>query len=524
MKHAKPQTKRSWLKNRIRFIDVIALVLASNCLIMGVYFYASSHSRLTLLIPFFGALVVIIFWFLYRFKNNTYCFVTKKLFPIALVTLSLMYGFAFPPGSVPDEFYHFKASYYYSNLIEHPDNPHLIRAEDEDALAEGGVMSKAISQDSLETIKENIGPFATKNGTTENSKFNDFADSINITGNPPQLKIPAALGILFAKLLGLNSLWLYYFGMIFNLAFGAALIIASVRITPYGQKVFMAIALLPMTLHLLGSHSYDVGTLGLAFLLIALIFRAIEREGEIRDTEVIAIIVTGCLLAPCKVVYTLIVFLIVLVPSSRFSSRRKGIAIKALVILAPFAVVVLFRLSSILTMAGVTQVESQGAIQKYTFGTLLSHPLHTIGLLFGTLHDLGWIYLYSFVGSSLGWFQPNIVAPHYVTIALLMLLGFAIMPSPDDEIVLASRSRIAFSTVFIAVLTAVMVALCVDWTPITNSYIEGIQGRYFLPVAPLLFMGMRGRTICVTRCVAFTLILSFIAIDATYIGYIFARI
>ena len=60
-------------------------------------------------------------------------------------------------------------------------------------------------------------------------------------------------------------------GMLFNLLYGALLIIFSVRITPVGKKVFMAVALLPMTLHLLGSHSYDVGTLGLAFLLTAFI-------------------------------------------------------------------------------------------------------------------------------------------------------------------------------------------------------------------------------------------------------------
>ena len=42
---------------------------------------------------------------------------------------------------------------------------------------------------------------------------------------------------------------------------------------------------------------------------------------------------------------------------------------------------------------------------------------------------------------------------------------------------------------FIGILA--MYSMLILWTPISKDYIEGVQGRYFLPAAPLAFLAIR---------------------------------
>ena len=48
-------------------------------------------------------------------------------------------------------------------------------------------------------------------------------------------------------------------------------------------------------------------------------------------------------------------------------------------------------------------------------------------------------------------------------------------------------------------IALVCMALLLDWTPITTYTINGVQGRYFLPVLPLLFIGMQSDCIKIEK-------------------------
>ena len=532
MTHSSLTDQGSSFSSRIRSIDVISIMLALSCIVMGVFFYTLSDTRSALIIPLFGALFVMLAWAWYRFRGVTDTSVERRMFPIALICLALMYGLVFPPESVPDGVYHYKVSYYCANLIGHSDNPHLIRAEDEELLSIANGVPVIVDKSSISPIKRNLSAFDSNEELIENADYSAFVDGLNITSTFVQQKLAPALGVFLGKVIGLNAFWVYTLGMIFNLFYGVALIMLSVRITPIGKKIFMAVALLPMTLHLLGSHSYDVGTLGLAFLLTALLLRAMRREEKITIKELLGIGIVGCLLAPCKTVYSLIVFLAVLIPASRFSSKGRAIAVRAIIIVLPFAVIALLQLPGILTMLGITQSAAQvaeatsgeGAMQPYVLGDLVADPGFAASLFLNTFFVKGWEYLLTFVGSALGWLQGNLIAPEYFTFMLLLLVGLSILRSPEDKGVLSPKARILLFVVFAVAVLAIMLALCLDHTPNTYDYIEGVQGRYFLQIAPLLLVALRGSAFCVNRRMTFALIISFVALNATYIGFIFTRL
>ena len=95
-------------------------------------------------------------------------------------------------------------------------------------------------------------------------------------------------------------------GRLANLLVFAALAAWAVKITPCGRRVFAAAALLPMTLHLAASFSRDAPLLGLAFAFTALVLDAAfgpNAGRQLRPARTAALLLTGVLLAPAKMVY-----------------------------------------------------------------------------------------------------------------------------------------------------------------------------------------------------------------------------
>jgi uncharacterized membrane protein len=53
---------------------------------------------------------------------------------------------------------------------------------------------------------------------------------------------------------------------------------------------------------------------------------------------------------------------------------------------------------------------------------------------------------------------------------------------------LSVKSSIIMSVISVAIVGLIYTSLYVQWTPYANPNIIGVQGRYFLPFIPLLFI------------------------------------
>ena len=80
----------------------------------------------------------------------------------------------------------------------------------------------------------------------------------------PLAYVPQAMGIALARMLGLGGLGLLFMGRLFNLMFFTAMGCLTIRRMPFGKEVAAGAALLPMTLHLAASFSYDVMIIALS--------------------------------------------------------------------------------------------------------------------------------------------------------------------------------------------------------------------------------------------------------------------
>jgi uncharacterized membrane protein len=86
-----------------------------------------------------------------------------------------------------------------------------------------------------------------------------------------------------------------------------------------------------------------------------------------------------------------------------------------------------------------------------------------------------------------GWYEYpmplTVIVVSYLT--LLLAIGVGLPRS--------CRTAIVSSCSAIIVLLLIMTACYLDWTPVGESVIGGLQGRYFIPVLPLLiFLSLSG--------------------------------
>ena len=138
---------------------------------------------------------------------------------------------------------------------------------------------------------------------------------------------------------------------------------------------------------------------------------------------------------------------------------------------------------------------TQEDLTCFTLPYILSHPLETAELCIRSVVEEGDHYLSTLVGGTLGYFgldKPLDLAWGWI-ILLYGLLALAWL-CPEEGGAMPPAAR--WGTLFIALCCCGLAVLgCISWTPTYYETIYGFQGRYFLPVLPLLLL-VRPKALC----------------------------
>lgn len=426
----------------------------------------------------------------------------QRAFPVVLLAVGLLYATFFAPAVAPDEAYHYGMSYSYANALIPGADARSMRAEDYDLVRDGQRFGREMNADFWRSLKGLADLAATNHGEDVTVEDEDMLPPLEVQTSPPQVKLASALGIVVGRVAGLSGLATFYLGRIFNLLFSAALIICAVRLTPVGKQVMMAAALLPMTVHLLGSYSYDAGIVGFSFLLIALLLRLATGEGKPARWELVSSVVVAVLLAPCKVIYVLLGLLALLVPAERFLSRRQALAWKAAMIALPMLGIVVLRLPQLLNQIGADVASASQERRRldevgqfYSVRDVVAHPLNTLVIVMRTNYEQLTNYLLMLVGTWLGPQQAELSMRVGQAMTLVGCVALSALPSPDDGHRFGLRARLLMAGICVLIFGAVEFSMLTGWTFNDELVISGVQGRYFLPFLPVLLLALRGRAI-----------------------------
>jgi uncharacterized membrane protein len=286
------------------------------------------------------------------------------------------------------------------------------------------------------------------------------------------------------EILHLPFSMLFKLGRLGNLFIYVLVMALAIRKTPVGKGMLAFIGLMPAPMMLAGVYSYDPTVTAFTALSCAYMLEAMlnqERRLSVRDF----VILTGAFFWGCRIkaVYAPLILMGFLIPAERFETKKKrnwmraGFAVMFLLMMASFVLPVLISPSETGDLrGGATSETGQMAYvlgQPLAYAAVLfknifaSFPSYVLGEgVFGTLGHLGVI--------SFPWLL-------YAASAAVILTDTG--SSCGKKLTKSQRVWIFLLAGVCAVL--VWTSMYIAFTPPGNTYIEGVQGRYYLP---FLFM------------------------------------
>ena len=407
-----------------------------------------------------------------------------RFFPAAGLLAGLAFLIATPPFQVPDEPAHFYRAYAVSEA-----QPWAVRGEDGQGQAGLGAMLPASLQELGTGLRGDL-PFHPERKIRpetirqafrvpldeERRVFVDYRTSAQYSPVP---YLPQAAGIALARGLGLPALGLLYAARIANLLVATALIFLALRQLPSFSWLMTMLALTPMALFLRASASADALGTAVAFLLAGIVARLAWGEEEQGGWQDFALL-TACSVALClsKPVYVPLAFLALLIPATRFPGSRRGPALLLLGVMtaASFGLAMQTAGAVDLPLRPDAPVDREGQIRD-----ALAEPFRVAGIVTEDYLLRGDRYVAQIVG-QLGWLDANLPKP--LLWGYLALLGLLALLDTRREVAVAPWQRALMILVALAILGLVSASQYATWTPYRADYVDGIQGRYFLPLAP----------------------------------------
>ena len=316
----------------------------------------------------------------------------------------------------------------------------------------------------------------------------------------PLVYIPQALGISLARVLGLGSLGLLYLGRIFNLLAFAAVSYAAIRRMPFSKEVLFGVSLLPMSLHLIASLSYDSVIMAGIFLFAAQCFYLAFEKEQVRIPDILLLAVVMAVVGPCKMVYAVFMGLCLLIPVKKFGGW-KWWALSAACVLGAWGIMMLaVNSQTIATYAGETDSYVAWAEEAgFSLTMLLQSPRLLMKMFYNTVVWQAEYYHLTMIGAYLGNVDVILEIPYLMVLLFtggLLALSFR---KPGETLLLTGGKRIWIWVLCGSCTFALMLSMLIAWTPLSAVVIAGVQGRYFLPFLPVLLMSVKNDLIVLTK-------------------------
>lgn len=411
----------------------------------------------------------------------------EKVFTLFMIFAGVLYTAVFLPFTAPDEPSHYLSAYRVSNYLtlnfdQFGEERLLIRKADYELFA--SLRSTQLSPEYYSGIANGFEMFVSGAGAS-------FIPA-EFTCTAPFGYIASAFGIALGRMLHFGAIPTFYLGRMANLAVYILAVRFAIKRAPYGKTAFFVIASLPMAIHLVGSYSYDSSIIALALLFVSQVLYIREKPEKASVWDILLCALWAALLAPSKLVYFPLLFLVFLIPSDKLPVKKNtAMLIKSGVVALGAAILLLMQGSDLFFAFGSGKCTWTNG-QLYSLGDLFGRPLNSLRVLLQTIAGKTDFYLASMTGSYMGWHQ--LIIPVFVWAPMLALLVASFLPTADDPHgSLNGKNRASALLIWVVSAAAIMAAMLLTWTPVGSSVIEGVQGRYFIPLLPLIFIALRGK-------------------------------
>ena len=297
--------------------------------------------------------------------------------------------------------------------------------------------------------------------------------------------IPQAVGIFLARLVTDNTYLITYAGRIINMIVSMILLYFAIKIIPFGKKILLIPAMIPIAIEGFTSLSPDAMTISMSFLYIAyILYLTFGNKEKINLKEKIILLVMSIIIALCKIVYIPLVLLMFIIPKEKFKEKSNKNKIFNVFVICGIAVVINLIWLGISSRYLANFREGDSKIQVLL---AIQNPIKYIQTLLYTINLNGNNYLMQLFGSDLGWGE-FVKLYSIVPYAILFVYIFAAITDQDIKYKFKRYQLIWIALVILSIIILIFTSLYVQWTTIGRESIAGVQGRYFLPILPLVML------------------------------------
>ena len=211
-------------------------------------------------------------------------------------------------------------------------------------------------------------------------------------------------------------------------------------------------------------------------------------------------------LAPSKIVYVLLALLCLLIPRKKAQTKKKyymGMGIMAAGTLLPLAVSRIAVMTNYISRG--TNTVSYAGKEGFTVAGLLQMPMALVRLVYDSFKVNGEFYLQTQLGGLLSWLYLNI--PWNILICFLIILVLSCIMEEKEKVYVDAKARTVFGSTAVLVILALAAVFLLTWTTTDAKAIQGIQGRYFTPILPLILFSFRSRNLTFKKNINYQLIL-----------------
>ncbi|MFJ4656194.1 DUF2142 domain-containing protein [Nocardia sp. NPDC088792] len=285
------------------------------------------------------------------------------------------------------------------------------------------------------------------------------------------------------------------------------------------QWLALTVSVLPIAVFQAGTVTADTVTNALAILVSALIVKGLFLGQRLTRPETVAALAATVLLPVCKPTYVLLAMLTVLIPVRRFGFGRRRLLADGTEPVAGWQRVIPWVTAAVGAIAfavwmkiaaptgdGMSLMRPQKQWGTVRPGDqlhgILSDPIHFLRVFGDSIARRDQHWFTQFFG-ELGFSYVDVPALTIVA----SLLAFAVSIGTAERFTGAAADRLRTWLVLLTMLASVAmiyVTLYMSFTPVGYFIIDGVQGRYFVPLAlltlcvllrwmPLRLTGIDGR-------------------------------